>query len=434
VIKIASIVAKEFKIIIRDPFGFLMLFLLPAIFILVLSVALQGAFATENTDEKFGVLLVNPAGNPLGDGLKFALELSGRFTVVTRTNNRELDEEKARELVKNGDYSIAISIPNNTDEAILLERDETLEIITDPVLSAEAAYAIKSGVQNFVSMLIIEALSEKGHIIQKVFDQHMDKNSEQYKRVWGESTLDPGEFVNEFETQTTNYLGERGLTVSQTYVSRGKGETQPNEIQQNVPGWTVFALFWIAQMLALNIVTERQSGTYKRILVAPIRLTHYLVGKTVPFLIINLIQAVFMFAIGMYISPLLGCAKLEVTNVPALALITVTISFTSIGFGLFMASLAKSDAIVASVSAAVLIIMCVIGGVMVPKFVMPSFMQKMSLYVPQGWAVDGYQDIIVRNYTTAQVLPTIGALLAFAAAFFIIGIARLHLTEKSNVG
>jgi ABC-2 type transport system permease protein len=86
---------------------------------------------------------------------------------------------------------------------------------------------------------------------------------------------------------------------------------------------------------------------------------------------------------------------------------------------------------VASVTAAVLIIMCVIGGVMVPKFVMPSFMQKMSLFVPQGWAVDGYQDILVRGYGVPDILPALGILMLFALGFFVIGMVRLNRLAKN---
>ncbi|MCP4708252.1 MAG: ABC transporter permease, partial [Planctomycetes bacterium] len=165
--------------------------------------------------------------------------------------------------------------------------------------------------------------------------------------------------------------------------------------------------------------------------ISPITLTHYVIGKIIPFVFVNIIQAVFMFAIGVYVLPLLGCAELVITNMPALFLVTLAISVVSISFGLFMGSISESGTIVASVTAAVLIIMCVIGGVMVPKFVMPSFMQKMSLFVPQGWAVDGYQDILVRGYDVPDILPALGILMLFALGFFVIGIVRLNRLAKT---
>jgi ABC-2 type transport system permease protein len=431
VIKLISIAVKELKIISRDPVGVAMLFVLPAVFILVLSVALQGAFSEVNVEEKFRVLVVNHDPGDFGPALMEALEKSGRFEVVTRIDGRKLTDEMAARQLEEGTYSITISIPKYAEQAILLERDEKIQIGADPVLSSAVVYAVKSSVENFVSMVMVETLLTKQRITEKKYAQFLADARSREKKIMGQSQdkLEPPSF--EAHTQSTNYLSERGLLVNQSYISMASEDIKPNEVQQNVPGWTVFGLFWIAQMLALSIVNERQSGSYKRILISPITLTQYIVGKVAPFIIVNIVQAVFMFAIGAYVLPLFGCAELVITNVPALFLVTLAISVVSISFGLFMGSMSKSGTIVASVTAAVLIIMCVIGGVMVPKFVMPSFMQKMSLFVPQGWAVDGYQDILVRGYGVPDILPALGILMLFALGFFVIGMVRLNRLAKN---
>jgi len=90
-----------------------------------------------------------------------------------------------------------------------------------------------------------------------------------------------------------------------------------------------------------------------------------------------------------------------------------------------MASFSLSEFLSASISASVLIIMSAVGGIMVPKFVMPQFMRDMSLCVPHGWALDAYLDILVRNKGTAEVLPEIGILILFAALFFGVAIVRM---------
>jgi ABC-2 type transport system permease protein len=431
VIKLVSIAVKELKIIIRDPVGVAMLFVLPAVFILVLSVALQGAFSERNVDEKFRMLVVNHDPGDFGPALMEALEKSGKFDVVTHVDGKELTEEAATQQLENGSYSIAITIPKFTEQALLLELDETIQIRVDPVISKAVAYAIKGSVQNFVHMVMVETHLEKNRITEQSYQQRMVRSRERANIMRGQSRDGAERVAFEHQTQSTNYLNDRGLLVDQSYIAMESEDITPNEVQQNVPGWTVFALFWIAQMLALNIVNERQSGSYKRILISPITLTQYIIGKVTPFVIINIVQAVFMFAIGAYVLPLLGCSELVITNMPALFLITIAISVVSISFGLFMASISKSGTIVASATAAVLIIMCVIGGVMVPKFVMPSFMQKMSLFVPQGWAVDSYQDILVRNYGVSDILPAIGILMLFALGFFVIGMFRLSRLAKS---
>ena len=123
--------------------------------------------------------------------------------------------------------------------------------------------------------------------------------------------------------------------------------------------------------------------------------------------------------------------QLVIKNEPALALLTVTISYTAIGFGIMMASLSKTVFLSASVSASVLIIMTAIGGIMVPRFVMPDVMQKMSLFVPHGWALEGYLSVLVRNQTVAEILPHAGALALFGTCFILFAIVRLHRLNRT---
>jgi ABC-2 type transport system permease protein len=128
--------------------------------------------------------------------------------------------------------------------------------------------------------------------------------------------------------------------------------------------------------------------------------------------------------VGVLVLPWLGCPRLAIHNVPALALLTLAISLASLSFGLFLASIAHSGVQVAVVSAAALIIMSVVGGIMVPKFVMPELMQRLSLLVPQGWALEGYHEVLMRGASIRAILPHLGALCAFAAPPFAVAVWR----------
>ena len=139
-----------------------------------------------------------------------------------------------------------------------------------------------------------------------------------------------------------------------------------------------------------------------------------------------------MFAIGVWALPPLGCPRLEIVNLPGLALLTVAVSLASIAFGLFFSTVSRTPFMVASISASVLIIMTILGGIMVPKSVLPAFMKRLSLWVPQGWALDGYLNLLVRNYPTAQVLPQAGALLAFAAGFALLALLLMRRADRNR--
>ena len=62
--------------------------------------------------------------------------------------------------------------------------------------------------------------------------------------------------------------------------------------------------------------------------------------------------------------------------------------------------------------------MGLLGGCMLPRLMMPPAMKQIGHVVPHGWALDGYYDVLVRQGTSiADIAPSIGALLAFAAGF-----------------
>ncbi len=429
--KMAAIIVKELKTIARDPVGLVMLFVLPAFFIVTLSVALQGAFSSVNGEERLDVLVVNEDEGDMGARVVEALEKTDVFRIVETVDGEKASREVATREINLGNYRLAIVIPNKASDAVAFDEDRTIDVLVEPVLSAEFAYTIESAVQNIVFASIVGSLLERNHVTEETYKEKLRQVTRRLRPKEEKQSSDVDEFDDDYFTQSTNYTAQRGLRVEQTYVSSGDVGAKPNAVQQSVPGWTIFALFWIAQVLAINIVGERMTGAYKRVLVSPTSRTQYVVGKTIPYLVVNLVQAVFMFGIGVFVLPLLGCLEIDLGNLPALALMTVAISFVASGFGILMASVSKNDSFVASISAALLIIMCVIGGIMVPKFIMPASMQKMSLYVPQGWAMDGYQNIIVKGYGVVDVLPCVGMLALFGLGFFTIGLVMMKRIEKT---
>jgi ABC-type multidrug transport system permease subunit len=200
-----------------------------------------------------------------------------------------------------------------------------------------------------------------------------------------------------------------GLKVGQQYYFQGGDMIYPNSVQQNVPGWTIFALFWIVQTIVINIISERQTGAYKRILLSPVTGIQFIAGKIIPFFIINMLQAFVMF--GLFI-------------------LTASISFVAICFGLLISSFSRTLFLAASLSASIVIIMTVLGGIMVPKFLMPLLMQKLSMFVPQGWALDGYLNIIVKNSPIMKIVPNVLVLFGFGILFLIISLVKLKFSER----
>jgi ABC-2 type transport system permease protein len=143
-------------------------------------------------------------------------------------------------------------------------------------------------------------------------------------------------------------------------------EQSPNSVQQNVPGWTLFGVFFISQTLATSVLEEKKVGTFRRLLVAPMSRAALLLGKLAPFLVVNLVQIVLMFAVGVFIMPLVGAPKLELGSHPeALILISLAVSLAATGLGLLIAALAVLAEQIGGIGSLLVVTMAALGGVMV---------------------------------------------------------------------
>jgi ABC-2 type transport system permease protein len=88
-IAMRAIAWNELRLLGRDPVGLLMLFLMPAVFIVILSVALQGVFSGGAAQDRWPVLIVNddPDG-VLGERIHSGLERAGYFEILEQSATR----------------------------------------------------------------------------------------------------------------------------------------------------------------------------------------------------------------------------------------------------------------------------------------------------------------------------------------------------------
>jgi ABC-2 type transport system permease protein len=137
----------------------------------------------------------------------------------------------------------------------------------------------------------------------------------------------------------------------------------------------------------------------------------------VPYLFINAIQVLIMIAIGMYAVPLFcGTALTPGSSPGGLVLIAAAVSFSAIALALFIASVARTTEQATTIGGVLNIIFGALGGIMVPTFVMPGFMQKLANLSPMAWGLEGFLDIFLRDGGASDVLPESLALLTFGAA------------------
>lgn len=193
----------------------------------------------------------------------------------------------------------------------------------------------------------------------------------------------------------------------------------PMGFAQTSPGIGVmFTMFFIAYGGAA-ILLEREQGTLRRLLTMPVSRGAILGGKVLGIFIaggfqftIMVLAGIFLFGVDWGREPL------------ALAVMIVSFVFCITCFSILLAALARSYAQIDALSMLIILPLSALGGAMWPIEIVPPFMQQIALFLPTGWAMRGFHDIITRGLGLADVLPEAGVLMAFGIVFLAIGVWR----------
>ncbi len=121
-----------------------------------------------------------------------------------------------------------------------------------------------------------------------------------------------------------------------------------------------------------------------------------------------------MILVGMFVVPLFGAEALTLEgSIGALILLSFALSLSAIGLSMLIAVVIESVEQATTIGGIISILLGAIGGVMVPKFIMPDFMQTFSNVSPMSWGLEGFLDILLRREGFEAVLPEVIALSLF---------------------
>jgi len=420
---------KDLKILLKDSGGLATLFLMPVMFIFVMTLALGGLFS-DGGDNPTEILVVNDDTGTIGAQIVEGLQATEGFAVETEWDGAALTRARAEALIADQERSIAVIIPADFSDTIQRSvfdtpTDETpqkaqIDLVVDPALSSQFVGPVKGTLTGLSQQALMTGVAPRG----------IDLFLDQIDQTAGASLpTETRESLREQALRSTAGGGITGSVVEVVQMQPAGMEIEqfPNSVQQNVPGWTLFGVFFISQTLATSLLEEKKVGTFRRLLVAPMSRAALLLGKLTPFLIVNLVQIVLMFAVGVFIMPLVGAPKLELGSHPeGLILISLAASLAATGLGLLIAALAKTAEQIGGIGSLLVVTMAALGGVMVPRYIMPDFMQTIGLITPHAWALTAYQDVLVRGYGVARILPEVAALMGFAVAFFGVALWRFR--------
>ncbi|MCD0464303.1 ABC transporter permease [Flavobacterium sp. ENC] len=426
VYKIWMSVVKEFLLLKRDLGGLIILFIMPLVLVITVTLIQDSTFKTIS-DSKIPILLVDNDKGSVSKTVFDNLEKSNLFSVVTQIDNKPITEEVAKEAVYKGKFQLAIVIPKNLSVDLQTKIDQNVaKIVSSMGLTDSTATAAPSKIikEKEVKLYFDPAvqMSFKNAVMNAI-----DKMISQIETKSIYTT-----FQNQLGEGTASFEQKSFITFKEIIPRINNKEIRPNSVQHNVPAWTLFAIFFIVIPLSINIVKEKSQGTFVRLLTNPVSNLIVIIGKTITYSAICMIQFYMMVAVAIFLFPHIGLPPLNIEgHLFLMSVVALFSGFAAIGFGILLGTVASTQEQSAPFGATSVLILAAVGGVWVPVFAMPKIMQVIAKSSPMNWGLEAFYDVLLRNVTLLEIIPKISLLFLF----FIIttSIALFYDKKKRTV-
>ena len=420
--QIIAMTIKEFKVLLSDAGAFSTLFIMPIAFILVMSIALQGVFDSGSNNNPIDLMVVNQDQGKVAAQIITNLHEADGLDIIEMSEGQSITRAAAEDMITAGTYSIALVFPADFSEKVNETAGDSqaeravVFFITDPAAGSQLIAPVKGLVAGYIEREV--STIQTPILIQQGFDA-----------LAASVPVEQAGFIQELGTQFTlqmdNSLGDAvddpGFEIQVVSPEKYQSARTPTSAEQNVPGYTIYGVFFIITIISTSLFREKNEGTLRRLQAAPISRAAILMGKLLPYYLINLIQIALMLAVGIVVFHIsLGEHPL------ALIPLSLATAAAATGMGLLITSLGKTEEQVSSLSTILSIVLSALGGLMVPLYVMPDFMQKLAYAIPHAWALSGFLDVIVRGQGINEVMPIVGVMLGYALIFWVVGLWRFR--------
>jgi len=333
------------------------------------------------------------------DGSRYAEQVRELIDAEDALEVREVTRADAEADIAAGDASVAVIVPAGFGDG-LEAAGATIEVMRNP--NSQNGFAILSVVQGIATRMSGNAAAA---------------------RVITTAVPTAGSFTEVYDDVDAGWepappISAAGSVVTASEV-RGDSVIATGSAQSSI-GFTVWFILFMTFGSAGGILEEREQGTLRRLLVAPVSKTTVLGGKVLGTVLAASVQALILVLVGA-----LGFGVPWGRDPLGVAFVLGSYILAGTGLAVMVTALVRTRDQMSGLSPLVSTGLAMIGGCVWPLEIVSPLMQTAAKLTPTGWAVIGLTDVVFRNQgAQAAVVPTL-VLLGFAAVTLGIGVKML---------
>jgi ABC-2 type transport system permease protein len=200
-----------------------------------------------------------------------------------------------------------------------------------------------------------------------------------------------------------------------------KAGRAPSAVTYYAGAVAMLFLLFSALSGAMSYLDERESGLLDRLAIGPGGVGVLIDGKFLFLCVQGFLQVAVIFLVGWAVF------GIELwSNLLPWAATTLAAALAAAGLALAFVTLCRSKQQAQSLGQMLILVVSAIGGSMVPRYLMPGYIQTLGWATPNTWALDAYSSIFARaDAVTALLVPW-----TVLVSVGLIGLIAAHLLAR----
>ncbi len=432
-----ALIRKDIKLFMSDRRAMIITFMVPIGLASFFAMIMGGSGAKSGETAKIPIMVVNQDNSKVSSEIVASLQKDKALKVQMAT------EKAARDSVLRGKTTVALVLPPNfgrdSSRAMFNGAKPIVTLLYDPAHNIELQM-----LRGILTQQVVQAAS-KSAFSPDTAPQNLDA---QFKSIEAAPDMNPqqkaafkdlfGSLKNYYQKTDAGTAGAGGSAsggatsplggglqmpceMKEEAVAASKGSSDLSGAAHTFSGMAMQGLLFWAIDAAIGILRERKQGLWKRLRAAPLTRGLLLAGKIGSSTLISLLTLLVVFGWG----ALFFHVRIQ-GSVLGFVLVSCCTAFMAATFGLLIAALGRTEQQSRGYAIPAVLAMAILGGAWFPSFMMPKWVQTISLAMPSRWAVDGFDAMTWRGLGLDAALQSSLVLLGFAAAFWLVAFTRFR--------